>query len=147
MNYYNDFMEIKESNYINPKHFECLGSNDIPNKISNIKADFDKMLKKEPDFVVNFLKVMNELAIYKQCLEIKMRTNKLKDPKEPTRKYVQIRGSVRLSKNKRIWVGVYIGTEAEVCDADGNVFPEKFCEGRESVIKKIAERFKDIYLE
>ena len=38
MNYYNDFMEIKESNYINPKHFECLGSNDIPNKISNIKA-------------------------------------------------------------------------------------------------------------
>ena len=72
-----------------------------------------------------------------------MKTNFLKDPKEPSRRYVQVRGSVRISKNKRIWVGVYIGTESEVCDSAGNVLPHKFSEGREGVIKKIVERFKE----
>jgi hypothetical protein len=90
--------------------------------------------------------VMNELAIYRMCLEIKMKTNFLKDPKEPSRKYVQVRGSVRISKNKRIWVGVYIGTASEVCDSNGIVLPEKFSEGKEAVIKKIIDRFKELQL-
>lgn len=146
MTYYYDFKEIIEANYINAKQLDCLSSLQIPERIKNLNTDLNAMLQRDKIFIENFLKVMTELAIYKNTLDIKMKVNKLKDPKDSSKKYIQVRGSVRISKNKRIWVGVYIGTEAEVCDTNGNVFPEKFCQGREEVIKKIVERFKDLQL-
>lgn len=142
MTYYNDYKEMLESTYINTKYYEELKIDGIPNRISQLKHEINNNSYDEKIFIEKILKAMTELAIYRMCLEIKMKTNFLKDPKDPNRKYVQVRGSVRISKNKRIWVGVYIGTDSEVCDSDGNVLPEKFSKGREGVIKKIVERFK-----
>jgi hypothetical protein len=141
MTYYNDYKEMLESTYINAKFYEGLKIDGIPNRISELKHELNDKSYDEKILIRKILNVMTELAIYRMCLEIKMKTNFLKDPKNPERKYVQVRGSVRISKNKRIWVGVYIGTDSEVCDPDGNVLPEKFSKGREGVIKKIVERF------
>lgn len=147
MTYYRDYIEMLESNYINTKYFEGLKVKGIPNRISELKSLINKNSKDDKIFIKDILKHMSELAIYRMCLELKMKTNILKDPKDPTKKYVQVRGSVRISKNKRIWVGVYIGTAADVCDSKGNVLPKKFSEGREAVINKIVDRFKEMYLE
>ena len=89
---------------------------------------------------------MSELAIYKQALELKMLINKLRDPRDPNKKYIQIRGSIKVAKNRRLWVGHYLGTEEKVCDSLGNVLPDKFSEGREAVIHKIVDKFVKQYL-
>jgi hypothetical protein len=146
MNYFNDYKEIIESNYIDAKWFDCLASNEIPKRVSNLKDELNGILNNNRPVIEDFLKLLTELAIYKSALEVKMRVNNLKDPKEPSRKYVQVRGSVRVAKNKRIWVGAYIGTEKEVYDSNGKLKNDKFCAGREAVISKILERFKELHL-
>jgi hypothetical protein len=146
MTYYVDYKEMLESKYINTKHFDGFRVNGIPRRVSELKLCISNNSNDNKIIIEDMLKQMSELAIYRMCLDLKMKTNFLKDPKDPTKKYVQVRGSVRISTNKRIWVGVYIGTDSEVCDPDGNVFPEKFSEGREAVINKIVDRFKKMYL-
>ena len=147
MNYYIDYLDMKESNYIDSKYYDSLSSSRIKERVSALQKNFNEFNSNDKgEGVVFFLKLMSELAIYKQALELKMMINKLRDPRDPNKKYIQIRGSIKVAKNRRLWVGHYLGTEEKVCDSLGNVLPDKFSEGREAVIHKIVDKFVKQYL-
>ena len=100
---------------------------------SEVGANLDKILK--------VLKLMTEISIYKEALNMKTHANILPDKNAPERRYLQVRGAVPFEKGDRAWVGHYMG---RIESNDKKIRIDSYIkdEGRYEVIKKVVEKLK-----
>ena len=140
MNYVKDLSDMLENKFI--KESEFMGLDNHDDKIEfDIKRLYNN-LQTIPEHNLEIAKVilgyMTEFNIYKKAIEMKVRINKIPDPKEPSRIYLQARGAVAISKGNRVWYGVYMGKAEEWENRQDKLIRK----GRYLVMKKVIETIK-----
>ncbi len=143
MNYYNEYLMIKEKTYISNTSLIQLNDNDIMALIKKLNADLELILLNDKNSnVENAIKILTELSCFKAAIDMNVRMNVLKDSKNPTKKYLQARGAVTHPIGKRAWAGEYIGAFEQGLSQSKT--DELLKKGRSKVIFKVLNKLKEL---
>jgi hypothetical protein len=141
MKYHIFLNEMLERKFIDMVSLPNFQRAELKSNIEDLTNRLDSEIGANKDKIINVLKLMSEISIYKEALNMKTHANILPDKNAPERMYLQVRGAVPFEKGDRVWVGHYMG-RIEGNDKKIRINSYTKDEGRYEVIKKVVEKLK-----
>lgn len=140
MIYLKEFKEMKKGTYIDSKLFDYLEPSLKLELTQEANEYYDKLRKADIE-TEELLRCMSILSCIKKSLEMTVRINVLTDARDKTRKYLQARGAVPISKGIRIWTSYYLGAESIHKDFRTNMSIQT--RARSEVIRRVLKSLKE----
>lgn len=145
MDFKETLIEILDGTYIDQSLYRRLRDSSIESEVQRLIGEIQNLVTSRNNKIYEILEKMNELALYKTILKLKISSAIVTDASENENKYVQARAAFINKNKKRSWISVYLGPLTDFkLDARGKLNKEQIEEmGREKVILKALAKLRD----